>query len=409
MNVELQINNSVNPGARFVSWAPSPCRIRVTNPSGVITPTVNLTITGVSAASAGAVVFRSGTTGAFSNSLTLSVPTNGTSVPFFTAGKFGRPSVNNGDVMIEARNGATLVGRVPVMVRIRKNANVLTAGERSRFVAAFAQLNNQGLGRFADFRAMHTAAGDPEAHAGPGFLPWHRAYLLDLEREIQAIDPSTSLPYWRFDQAAPNLFTLDFIGVSDSLGTVHFANTNPFQFWKTDGVQGVNRRPLNGWNPNTQGGPTVRTEAQTLALGAQYPAFRTMQGNPHGTAHTRWGGSISSIPTAAKDPLFFLLHCNVDRLWAKWQRQNGRFNPAQAASYDSNAGNRIGHNLPDTMWPWNGITGGQRPPTAPGGPLATSPCVSAPGLHPQVQVTLDYQGAIGANARMGFDYDDVQF
>ena len=70
----------------------------------------------------------------------------------------------------------------------------------------------------------------------------------------------------------------------------------------------------------------------------QYPAFRTMEGNPHGSAHTSFGGSISSIPTAARDPLFFLLHCNVDRLWAKWQRQFGRFNPAQAASYDSNPG-----------------------------------------------------------------------
>ncbi len=211
---------------------------------------------------------------------------------------------------------------------------------------------------------------------------------MSFKRSIQA----SSLPYWRFDQPAPNLFTLDFFGVSDALGTVQFSNTNPLQFWKTDGVQGINRRPLNSWNPNTQPGPGVRTEAQTLALGAQFPAFRTMEGNPHGTAHTRWGGSISSIRTAAKDPLFFLLHCNVDRLWAKWQRQNGRFNPAQAASYDSNPGNRIGHNLPDTMWPWNGITGGQRPPTAPGGTLAASPCVSAPG---PTTASAEYSGLPG--------------
>jgi tyrosinase len=409
MDVELQVNNSTSPNARFVSWALSPCRIRVSNPAGAPSPTVNVRIAGVSAASGGAVVFRAGAAGAFANSLTLAVPTNGASVPFFTAGRFGQPSVNNGDVRIEARVGTTLVGSVPVMVRIRKNANALTTGERNRFVAAFAQLNNQGLGRFADFRDMHRASGDLEAHAGPGFLPWHRAYLLDLERELQAIDPSVSLPYWRFDQAAPNVFTLDFMGVSDQLGTVRFSNANPFQFWKTDGVQGINRRPLNGWNPNTQPGPTVRTEAQTLALGAQYAAFRNMQGNPHGTAHTRWGGSISSISTAPKDPLFFLLHCNVDRLWAKWQRQNGRFNPAQANAYDTNPGNRIGHRLPDTMWPWTGSTGGQRPPTAPGGPLAMSPCVNAPGPQPQVQSTLDYQGSVGAASRMGFDYDDVPF
>ena len=256
---------------------------------------------------------------------------NGTSVPFFVAGRFGRPSAGNGDVRIEARTGTTLVGSVPVMVRIRKNANTLTTAERDRFVAAFAQLNNQGLGRFADFRDMHTNVSSPQAHGAAGFLPWHRAYLLDLERELQAIDPSVALPYWRFDRAAPNLFQLDFLGVSDSLGTVRFSNSNPLQFWRTDGVQGINRRPF--FNTGSAP-PGLLSEAQTLALGTQYRAFRTMEGNPHGLAHTSFGGSISSIGSAARDPLFFLLHCNVDRLWAKWQRQNGRFNAAQAASYD---------------------------------------------------------------------------
>jgi tyrosinase len=133
-----------------------------------------------------------------------------------------------------------------------------------------------------------------------------------------------------------------------------------------------------------------------------------MEGNPHGLAHTSFGGSISSIPTAAKDPLFFLLHCNVDRLWANWQRQNGRFNPVQAASFHNDGGNPIGHNLADTMWPWNGITGGQRPPTAPGGAMAVSLCVSAPGPTPRVRDSLDYHGVVNANAHLGFDYDDVR-
>ena len=178
------------------------------------------------------------------------------------------------------------------------------------------------------------------------------------------------------------------------------------QFWKTDGVQGINRRPF--FNPATQR-PNLRNEAQTLALSNLFRLFRDMQGNPHGSAHVSFGGSISDIDTAAKDPLFFLLHCNVDRLWAKWQRQVGRFDPAQASSYDTRPGNRIGHKLPDTMWPWNGITGGQRPPTAPGGPLASSSFVAAPGPQPKVQDCLDYQGSVNVLSRMGFDYDDVPF
>ncbi len=410
MNVELQINNSVSARARFVTWSPAPCRIRVTNPSGAVTPLVNVRITATPAsASAGAVVFRRGSTGSFSSTLTVPVPINGASVPFFVAGQFGRPSPNNGDVRIDAHVGTSVVGSVKIMVRIRKNANILTAAERDRLVAAFAQLNNQGAGRFVDFRDMHTRASAPQAHGPPAFLPWHRAYLLDLERELQAIDPSVTLPYWRFDQPAPNIFTLDYFGVSDSLGTVQFSAGNPLRFWRTDGVQGINRRPFFS---TATAPPGLRTEVQTLALGnpgAQYRFFRSMEGNPHGSAHGSFGGSISSVPTAARDPLFFLLHCNVDRLWAKWQRQNGRFDAALAASYDSSAANPIGHNLPDTMWPWNGITVPPRPPTAPGGPLATSPCVSAPGPQPRVRDCLDYQGRIASAGRMGFDYDDVPF
>ena len=94
MDVELQVNNSAAANARFLTWTPSPCRIRVTNPSGATGPTVNVRIASVSAASGGELVFRLGTTGAFASSLTVSVPVNGTSVPFSAAGRFGRPSVD---------------------------------------------------------------------------------------------------------------------------------------------------------------------------------------------------------------------------------------------------------------------------------------------------------------------------
>jgi tyrosinase len=335
------------------------------------------------------------------------LPSNGKPVPFFVSGVFGKPSEADQDVAVEVHSGEALLGKISLMVRVRKNANTLTTGERDRFISAFAQLNNRGSGRFIDFRNMHTEAGSPEAHGAPGFLPWHRMYLLDLERELQAIDPSVALPYWRFDQPAPNIFRPDFLGSSSPSGTVQFSATNPLQFWVTDGVQGVARRPF--FNTATASANGI-SEAQTLAMGAAghlYVGFRRMEVNPHGYAHTSFGGLLSSIPTAARDPLFFLLHANVDRLWAKWQKQFNRFDPSFAASFDGAQHNRVGHNLPDTMWPWNGITGPPRPPTAPGGGLAVSPCVGAPGAKPRVRDGLDYQGRILAASQLGFDYDDV--
>jgi hypothetical protein len=195
VKVEIQINNSISASARYITWAPSPCRIRVTDPSGVLTPNVTVRLTSVSAANGGAVVFRRGATGPFSSSLSFQLPVSGQSAAFFVVGSFGQPSTNDRDVRIEARMLTTVVGSVRLMVRVRKNANSLTTGERDRFVGALAQLNNQGLGRFADFRDMHdipTALA--QAHGAPAFLPWHRAYLLDLERELQAIDPRAAPP-----------------------------------------------------------------------------------------------------------------------------------------------------------------------------------------------------------------------
>jgi tyrosinase len=403
MEVELQINNSAEANARFVTWAPSPCRIRMTDPAGTTTDPVNIRLTSVSGATGGTVRFSEESTGPYSNSLTLPVPTGGTSVNFFVAGKFGEPSTNLDDVTIQAKAGASVVGSVDLMVRIRKNANTLTNAERDRFIAAFAQLNNQGMGRFADFRDMHTNISSPQAHGAAGFLPWHRAYILDLERELQAIDPSVALPYWRFDEPAPNLFTADFIGDSDFLGNVQFSASNPLRFWRTDGVPGVSRRPQFDTSIESA---FVISEADTLALGTDYVDFVGMEIDPHGSAHTSFGGSISSIHTAARDPLFFLLHCNVDRLWAKWQKTNGRYDPTTPQSYDPNP-NPLGHNLPDTMWPWNGVTGAPRPPTAPGGTLADSPWVTAPGRTPKVEDCLDYRGVILSTNPMGFDYDDI--
>lgn len=408
MAVVLHINNSSAVNARYVGWAPARCRIRQTTPA-----TSALRVKLSNAGTVGKVVFY-GTGAAPSptsaSSLTVSLPATGAWVSFWMGGQWGSPSLNDGDAAVKVQTATltptTLLTR-RLMVRVRKNANLLTTAERDRFVNALATLNNAGAGMFQTFRDMHVAASSPEAHGAPGFLPWHRAYLLDLERELQNIDRSVALPYWRFDQPAPNLFSQDFIGQTPALGSaVSFSPTNPLQFWKVDGVSGIQRRPF--FNQAT-GNASVINEASTLALGTNYAAFRTMEGNPHGSAHVSFSGSISSVPTAAKDPLFFLLHCNVDRLWAKWQWLGSHFDPAATASYDSANANRIGHHLPDTMWPWNGVITPPRPPTAPGGGLASSPAVSAPGASPIVSSQLDFQGRIASGARLGFDYDDVPY
>lgn len=409
MHVEFEINSTNDPSGSYIGWSPVPCRVRISDPTGITGSSVSLRIGTKTISAGGDARFRKGISGSFSASLLLTVPRTGESIPFYMAGKYDKASTNDGDVELVAKNGTTTVGSKPFMVRIRKDANTLTIAERDRFLSALARLNAQGFGRFTDFREMHTSIGDAQAHGGPGFLPWHRIYLLDLERELQAIEPSVALPYWRFDEPAKKLFSPDFIGKADSSGAVEFSSTNPLRFWTTDGVQGFDREPFfDTENSN----PRLRSQSDTLDLGGtqnSYQLFRGMQGNPHGWAHTSFDGSIDNTATAPRDPLFFLLHCNVDRLWAKWQHDYNRFDSKDQRAYDSTSPFMEGHNLSDSLWPWNGIIGGNRPDTAPGGELRISPCVSAPGPKPTIDQTLDYQGKISNLNRLGFDYDDVKF
>jgi tyrosinase len=408
MNVEIRIPGADAMGRNFLTWTPVRAQARLLNPTGAAPVRVTLRSVG----SGGGLRFATTRTHRGTPTLALSLPVSGAPVGFFVAGEFGRPSVNLGDALIEARRVGTLgvLGRKRVTVRVRKSAQTLSPAERDRFVAALGTLNGGGAGRFRDFRDMHVNAAILEEHGNVGFLPWHRAYILDLERELQAIDPSVTLPYWRFDRPAPNVFTRQFMGVSDPNGRVQFAPGHPFGTWRTDGALGILRTLFfaRGAAP-----PGLLTEVQTLALGgaapnAAYVDFDEMEFNPHGSAHVSFDGFVSSIPTAARDPLFFMLHCNVDRLWAKWQWVHKRTNPAQPRAFAPAVPNRVGHRLGDTMWPWNGVTGAPRPPTAPGGAFAPSPATTAPGNTPTVRSMLDYQ-AVAGGAPLGFAYDDVPF
>ena len=407
LTVDLIFPGLDSLGRCFITWTPVEARARLRNSVG--TGPVRVTLSSIG--TGGRARFATTRTHLGTPTLQLDLPVSGAPVRFFVAGEFGRPSVALGDTTIQVRGAGSLgvLGSKPLTVRVRKDAQTLTPAERDRFLAAFGTLNGGGSGRFRDFREMHLDSTSDEAHGNMGFLPWHRAYLLDLERELQAIDPSVALPYWRFDRPAPNVFNQRFMGVPNAAGRLQFTAGHPFGTWRTDGQLGIVRRPS-----FANAAPGVLDETQTLALGgaapnSAYASFVGMEGDPHGSAHTSFfQGFIRSIGTAARDPLFFLLHANVDRLWAKWQWINRRTNPAQARSFAPAFPNRIGHRLPDTMWPWNGVTTAPRPSTAPGGSLAASPSTTAPGAQPRVRAMIDYQ-AVGGGAPLGFAYDDVPF
>jgi len=68
----------------------------------------------------------------------------------------------------------------------------------------------------------------------------------------------------------------------------------------------------------------------------------------HNQVHVWVGGSMGP-GTSPNDPIFFLHHCNVDRLWAKWQRMH------PSAEYEPQSAGPPGHNVGDAMFPWDGV------------------------------------------------------
>lgn len=422
MRVEIVVDATDAQGRTFLGWAPRKGRVRLLDAAPAL---VEVTLRGAGGPGGGRLVFDLARGHAGADELRLSLAGDGTPSEFWVGGAFGHPSAAYGDVAIEVAGAdAAILARLPAMVRVRRNAVHLSPAERDRFLNALGTLNDRGQGPFQSFRDTHVVQSVDEAHGFAGF-PWHRAYVLDLERTLQAIDPSVALPYWRFDEPAPALFAPDFLGMPpadpDDGDVVQFPHGHPLEFWRTDTNDPIERRPIfdvAGPPPRsarTPEGvqPLVISQDDTLALGEAYAQFRTYEGAPHGFAHTSFRGPIARLRNAAKDPLFFLLHANVDRLWAVWQWVHRRWDVRDPATYSLDGPRRepddVGHKPGDTMWPWNGAVAPPRPTfPPPRGRFPASALVRAPSATPTVAEMIDYQGVLTAEP-LGFDYDDVPF
>jgi tyrosinase len=65
----------------------------------------------------------------------------------------------------------------------------------------------------------------------------------------------------------------------------------------------------------------------------------------HNRVHV-WVGGDMAPATSPNDPVFYLNHCNVDRIWEAWMVKHGRtYEPPQSASDDLK-----GHRLDDPMY-----------------------------------------------------------
>ncbi len=239
-----------------------------------------------------------------------------------------------------------------VMINIRKNLNQLSPVEKSKLVSAFLKLKyypSPISGRTYDtyvrwhletmFFALYPGGFYSYAHGIPGFLPWHRQYLRLLELDLQAVadDDSLMIPYWDWttDGADSSMWSNDFLGPNGDAANNGIVPSGPFSYqanrWslniRDEGEAGLELRRAFG-----QGVELPKVEAVRQGLDITpfdvspwnarvdtAQSFRSyLERVLHNVGHRWIGGSMLSM-TSPNDPVFFLHHCNVDRLWAKWQ------------------------------------------------------------------------------------------
>jgi tyrosinase len=268
---------------------------------------------------------------------------------------------------------------------IRRNIASLSEAERTRYVTGVREMKRRGL--YNVYVNDHATAA---LHRGPAFYPWHREFILRFENDLKLVlgDPDYGLPYWDWaaDAALPDprtalVWNNNFMGPNGNPANGGVVEDGPFgtnvtgpDRWRTvpggifTGTDLIRQMQVD--TPSLPGQTTVGGVVgvnEVLALGA-YDAAPFNQATPPGTfrnqgegwspagpagaqqhnrVHVWVGGHMAQVPQAPNDPVFFLHHCNVDRIWARWQLCS------PTPDYLPVTGGPTNHNIDDPMPPWN--------------------------------------------------------
>jgi hypothetical protein len=232
--------------------------------------------------------------------------------------------------------------RLSAAIFVRPSVSTLTAAQIASLRAGFQAMQNRsikdpndptGLSYQAAIHGMMMASMDPVLqqcqHGSYLFLAWHRMYLYYFERILRQAsgDPTLALPYWNYEDptqnALPDIFRLPANG-TNSLYTTHrgpginaaTAKLRPGDVDDTVAMADPNFDSPTGSSASF-GGQIVAGPMHVNKLHGE------LETQPHDAVHVRLGGWMGDTDTAAQDPIFWLHHANIDRLWKRWLAQGG--------------------------------------------------------------------------------------
>lgn len=172
-----------------------------------------------------------------------------------------------------------------------------------------------------------------QSHAGQNannFLPWHRMFVYFFESIVREVSgrPDFTLPYWNYtsyDPAKRGIVPLQFRSPDDPI----FAS-----LYRPDRTTLANSgQPIHRNQPGDAMDISVAmAKGNYSSVGSVQGFCRAIDSGIHGKIHVLVGTSrnMGAVPYAARDPLFWVHHASIDRMWASWNR-NGGANPTNAS------------------------------------------------------------------------------
>lgn len=173
-------------------------------------------------------------------------------------------------------------------------------------------------------------------HGNFFFLSWHRMYLYYFERILRKAsgDPKLALPFWDYTNDTQR-------AIPEPLRNPANAQNPLFVTERAPGINQGAQVPASATVFTTAMSFTNFTSPQGSGLsfgGQRVPqpvhfggVFGQLESQPHNIIHVLTGGQtgwMSDPNLAARDPIFWLHHANIDRLWNVWKaRGGGRVDP----------------------------------------------------------------------------------
>ncbi len=200
----------------------------------------------------------------------------------------------------------------------RKELAAMTTAEQIVYQKVVQELISNPGNTYGKFVAVHgDMSHDMHGMDSTGvqrFLCWHRDFLLQFEKALQAIDTNAFVPYWDWTTN----WTLPKWLVAFT----------PTVFVPGRGTVQVTRQP-NAHAPDTASGASI---AKVMALPTYTKFTDALEQHVHGDVHMALNGTMSDITISPADPLFWMHHAQLDRLWSQWQGNNPGLNPDLAGA-----------------------------------------------------------------------------